>query len=650
MHLLRRPLLRGLLASCLTVMVLAFALPRLVSTAQAASDATVTIDTAMRFQTIDGFGSCLAGAEAQQPWWQQLYYDDAQSSMLRVDLTPHFKAPYSDFAYNSPWFHNNPALPGPENNNVRTYTSPADYGRSFAGRNAQIAVMKADANANQAVFDFTDESPKTGVAAAKAGLSRKAQLGDFKLIGSIWSPPPWVKVSSGNTYSNSSGILPTNGTPWPFIWGGNFAGGKLDTSGKPLAVFNDGTQDTSALTQFARSMAAYVLGYQRAAGMRFYALSVQNELNFEEFYNSMSYPLSADYIIALKALRAEFDKYDELRDIKLMGPEDLMGGDAYGMWSYSEALHKNLRYLQNIEADPQAASALAFFNIHGYASNGVSSAGAAPQQWDWWANGWTTSPAGGIPANVKGFKAYGKKSWMTETSGEAATWLAPANAFPSNGGWSIALKMQQALTTGQQSAWVYWQTTDGNKVAASTLTDKDLLAASPKYVAFKHFARYIRPGAVRVAANVAGATTVSASAYVHDSNKTLTTVLVNSAATAQTVTLKLPAMPTGMNSLQSYTSSDGNLWQSANLNVAAGSITLTLPAYSVATLYGQAGGSNSTAVAATTPAGTGVAGTSVPTATLPPCPTAGTPAPTPNGSKPRAYLPLTRRGTAATCQ
>lgn len=89
--------------------------------------ATLTIDTspAGRQQTMDGFGSCPAGTEAQQAWWQALYYDDLQASILRVDLTPRFKSPYNgqNGTYNSPWYHNNPSLPGPDDNNVRVYTN-----------------------------------------------------------------------------------------------------------------------------------------------------------------------------------------------------------------------------------------------------------------------------------------------------------------------------------------------------------------------------------------------------------------------------------------------------------------------------------------------------------------------------------------------
>jgi len=441
---------------------------------------TITIDAGpfARHQLIDGFGTCLSGTEGQQSWWRSLFFDDLQASMLRVDLTPIFKSPYSDFTYNSPWYHNNPPLPGPETNNVRTYTSGTNYSRLFAGRSAPIAVMGPDINFNTNYFNFAAGMPAVAGPLAQLGDARRGQLGDFKLFGSHWSPTPWIKVSSGNSISGQSGNLPVNGTPWPFIWGGNFSGGMLDTSGTPLAVFDDssmgGAGPTSALTQFVRCTVAYLRGFQNAYHVHFYSISIQNELNFEEFYNSCTYPLSSGYITALKAVRAELHKYPDLAGIKLMGPEDLLGGDAYGMWQYgagSTMIHKNLQYLQNIAADPIAAAAESFFCIHGYASDGVSAANATPTSWLWWANGWTSSPAAGIPANVQGFSAYGKKSWMTETSGENPAWLSPSTGFPSGGAWSLALRIQQALVFGQQSAWAYWQLTDGNSVGAQTLTD-----------------------------------------------------------------------------------------------------------------------------------------------------------------------------------
>ena len=178
---------------------------------------TVALDTspAGRRQTMDGFGSCLSGTEAQQAWWQALYFDDLQASILRMDLTPRFKSPYTgqNGTYNSPWYHNNPALPGPGNNNVRVYTNASDYTNLFNGWRAPIAVMGPNIDANTNYFDFNHAGPRTAGLAARAGASRGNQLGGFTLVGSMWSPAPWIKVASGNSISGQSGIMPVNGTP-----------------------------------------------------------------------------------------------------------------------------------------------------------------------------------------------------------------------------------------------------------------------------------------------------------------------------------------------------------------------------------------------------------------------------------------------------
>ena len=360
-------------------------------------------------------------------------------------------------------------------------------------------------------------------------------------------------------------------------------------SGTPLSQFDDGSGPTSALTQFARGLAAFLRGFQNTYGVSFYAISIQNELNFEEFYNSATYPLASEYVAALAAARTELDSHDDLKGIKIIGPEDLMGGDPYSLWQYGSGAtrtEKNLQYLAAVAAGPTALSG---FAIHGYGSDGVSSAGADSQQWSYWAEGWQASPAAGIPANVAGFTSFGGPSWMTETSGEKAEWLASSSSggFPDQGGFSVAVKIQQALTTGQESAWLYWQLTDGNPSDdqhVQTLTDSTQLAQAPKYVAAKHFFRYIRPGAVRVNTSVTGSSTLLASAYVLDAAGALTVVLINEDAAATSVSLALPSSaPT---SFQAFASSDGSLWQSSTVTASAGAASLTLPGYGVTTLYG----------------------------------------------------------------
>ena len=556
----------------------------------------INIDPNKKLQIIDGFGAHQGGDVVNQAWWLNLYYDDMGCSIYRLDLTPKLKAPVSDLSYFSPWFmgsatksvfnFEDQANPnGPENNRVRTYTGPNDYSRTFGGRQAPIAVMGPDIEKNMNLFSFPND------AAVVEGFKKKAQLGDFKLMGSIWSPVPWVKVSSGNRYPENWWPGPVVNTPWPFIWGGNFSGGRLDVSGTPLAVFNDasvgGTGPTSSLTQFVRSTAAYVLGLQRLYKVPFYSISIQNELNFEVFYSCATYPVSSQYITAVKAIRAEFDKYPELKNIRIMGPEDLLGGDSYGMWEYGGPTHKNLQYLKNIEADPAASKAVDFYCIHGYANDGVSSAGANPRQWDWWVNGWTTSPAQGIPANVKGFTSFNKKSWMTETSGENKDWLYPKTGFPGDGGLGVAIRIHQALTAGRQSAWVYWTFTDSDdagNVSASGLSNQSSGAVSPKYVGAKHFFKYIRPNSNRVEVVSTGNNAILSSAYFNDSSKTITAVLLNTSSTSQTVQIKLALADMRFNV---YSSNENNYWKTSSVDLKSGTINLTMNPYSVTTLNGS---------------------------------------------------------------
>jgi len=545
-------------------------------------------------QIIDGFGTCVSGQDGDTAWFRSLFFDDLRCSVLRIDLTPRFVSPFSDDAYHSPVPSGRLGAPEAEESNVRAYTGPSDYGRVFAGQHASIAVMGPDIEQNLRLFDFAEASWKTAGQLAQLGAGKKTELGDFKLVGSVWSPAPWLKVASGDHVRERKGPLyPKVGTAWPFIWNGNFAGGRFDASGIPRSEFDDsklgGAGPTSAIVQFARALAAEVRGFQRAYRVHFYAISLQNELNFETYYNSCAYGNAADYVAVLTAVRQEFDKYEDLEPVLIMGPEDLIG-DAYGLWQLGKgarATHKNLQYLAAVAREHKAAAGLAFFAIHGYAEDGVTSAGADPGQWHLWADGWGDSPVAGLPSGVAGFRSYGKKSWMTETSGEVPSWLAPPTGFPGEGALGLALRIHQALTAGQQSAWLYWQLSNGRPVSDETLTDVQLGADSAKYVAAKHFFAAIRPGARRMETRVGDASTILASSYLHVSDGTLVLVLINLGAANQTVNVEVPSIPRGIRSFQVWTSAAQKKWQSTVFPVTQGQLPLALPGYGVATLLGS---------------------------------------------------------------
>jgi hypothetical protein len=177
---------------------------------------------------------------------------------------------------------------------------------------------------------------------------------------------------------------------------------------------------------------------------------------------------------------------------------------------------------------------------------------------------------------------------MTETSGENPAWLYPTSGFPGGGAWSIALRIQQALTAGRESAWAYWQMTDGSPVGSDTLTDSSTLQNSPKYIAAKHFFKYIRPNSICVNATVSGDSTLSAAAFLHVTNGTMTVVLINTTNTPVQAVVNSPALPVGIQSWQTFTSSSGSYWQTSITGITNGQATVTVPGYGVVTLYGMA--------------------------------------------------------------
>ncbi len=63
-----------------------------------AQQGTITINPAQKFQVIDGFGAHQGNADVNQSWWQNLFFDDIEASIYRVDLTPQLRSPYSDLS------------------------------------------------------------------------------------------------------------------------------------------------------------------------------------------------------------------------------------------------------------------------------------------------------------------------------------------------------------------------------------------------------------------------------------------------------------------------------------------------------------------------------------------------------------------------
>jgi hypothetical protein len=276
------------------------------------------------------------------------------------------------------------------------------------------------------------------------------------------------------------------------------------------------------------------------------AVSIQNELEFDQVspnrptdpfngFNSCVYS-PALFVKAVKAVADAFDHYGIT--IKIMGPEALAADE--------------MRYINALRADPAALADVDLYNIHGT-----------------------------VPATFATALAVDKKKgWMTETSGEAATW---------DGALSLARNAQTALVQGDASAWLYWQTSESATATSATTTSLTAAARTdqPKYVAAKQCFRYVRPGAMRIGATPTDAAGVFASAFVQEQQHTLTTVLINSGTTAQTINLHLAGGVHVSTFNIARESSAGTLWQDVGpITVSGDNATFTLPAKSILTLVG----------------------------------------------------------------
>lgn len=243
-----------------------------------------------------------------------------------------------------------------------------------------------------------------------------------------------------------------------------------------------------------------------------------------------------------------------------------------------------MSYLAAIARDAEAMRALGFLAVHGYAEDGVRGGGDDPALWRMWRDGWKSAPEPGLPDDVKGASAYGKKSWMTETSGEPSRWLQADAAPIADSALGLALKIHQALTTGDQSAWLYWQIVEAP--SAESLSDATLRGSAPKLSAAKHYFRFIRPGARRVGVKTPSGSALSVSAFHHERDGRLTLVAINPTTDSHEVVFTGLGVHGGVKkNARAWVSRAEALWKEARpARPDAQHMALTLPAQSVTTV------------------------------------------------------------------
>ena len=348
---------------------------------------------------------------------------------------------------------------------------------------------------------------------------------EMTVIASVWSPPGWMK-----TTGKTSG------------------GGQLRKD---------------RVEHYAQYLAEWVLFMREVEKTPVQAVSIQNELVFREPYDSCQYdvPTYRDTVLAT------CDAFQSRRlTTRIFGPEHMT-------WDAS----RNLQYANAVLADPRGKACFTAVATHGY-DDGIKPSGSAQDSAALW----------------KLVQPLGLQWWMSETSGEQPGFVGDGvdkKGRPQPGAFNLANRIHNALVYGNASAWVYWCFSGHSKKANDGAAVEALMNGTEptkKYFVSKQYYRFIRPGAVRVAAGPDGENNLQISAYQHEKNRTLTIVLLNHDATEARISLDVKAGP-NIRSFAAYrTSETENCLRLDNAPQTGGKVTLTLPGRCVTTLYGVA--------------------------------------------------------------
>jgi glucosylceramidase len=294
----------------------------------------------------------------------------------------------------------------------------------------------------QYVWDHSDDN--------QVWISQQAYAyGVRRFLAAPWSAPTYMKTtipSSDNNGGSLCGLL------------GTICEGSVRTDmGPPDQRIGDDWRQA-----YANYLAQWIKFYQQE-GIQITDLSLQNEPNFTASYASMRFT-NAQAVEFIKVLKPT---------LQASGlPVSLACCDATG-WSAQAG------YTSAIEADPVAKQLVDIHSGHQY----------------------------GSPARTP--LATNKAVWMTEWGLDGNTWNTAwdgGGSSASSDGIVLANDISDNLTLANINAYVYW-------VAASLGTTRGFVQIDnpgPNYHVSKRlwamgtFSRYIRPGAYRVPATVAG--------------------------------------------------------------------------------------------------------------------------------------------------
>ncbi len=453
-----------------------------------AARTAVTIDSEERHQTIEGWGTCLVAWREpmrelyRTPEFQDIYVRQLGFNVVRINL----------------W--------GP------TLTDPVEDWRDIRWQDFDFG---AHGGRPQIFIDF--------------GQAARQLNPEMKFIGSVWSPPAWMKVNQSITDEASGAI-------------GAFS---YQRRGNDQVI--DNRVKPEFFTHFVKWMVEMVKAHD-AMGVPLYAISPTNEPQFTQTFESCVW--TAEDLATIIGMLGEMLEQEGYGHVKIFAPETMTGH------FYEGGTPDYVRIIMEHEA---AAEHLDVIATHGY-SDGVEAE---------------------IDANVslrlwEIIKDYGLPFWVTEGGTRGHDWPEPVTR-------GVANMYHNALVASNATMVVPWQVTGGSPSTHNLMVMSEF---TPKTYATMHYSRFIRPGAVRIGAEP-GYGDVLTSAFLHEEDGRLTVVIVNPSERPQEVELGF-AQPPAFDRMQAYRTSAQERGQSlGDVALRDGRADLAMPPHSIVTLQGR---------------------------------------------------------------
>jgi O-glycosyl hydrolase len=358
--------------------------------------------------------------------------------------------------------------------------SPAFYrvvvDREYAGELEQSANDNNDVNVTD-LSKFNWNTDVTDFAKVEYAKSNPAFF-----IASVFSPPGWMKDMSASPYS---------------VY--NMGGKELLETWSPCNLNRDpslrylcgGKLRTDMQDEFAEWVAGWAKKWKAVTGKDLYAISIQNEPQFNESYGSCVYSV-AELASTANKVAQRFQK-DGLK-VKIFHGEIL--------WAQQNVID----YFSATLVYPDLLNQLQGFAVHNYDTDGIKVGGASSKQWE---------------TTYKFATKTNKEAWMSETSG----W-----SEDTDGMMTYLGQLYTALFSGNVALWCQF-----TKVADPSKKETNILYNAFR-VAFK-----IKPNSIRCDA-ISDNSKILSLAFKDYDKQTVTLMLINSTDQDMDVTINGSAL------------------------------------------------------------------------------------------------------------